>query len=243
MHARRKVLSERFVAGDGVEIGALHQPLWVSGSARVKYVDRMTVEDLRKQYPELAGYNLTTVDRIDDGEKLSTFAAGSLDFVIANHMLEHCENPIGTIRSHLSKLKPGGVLYYAVPDKRFTFDVNRPLTDWEHLLRDDTEGTAWSREGHFREYAALVHNAHPGEEMESEVKKLMSINYSIHFHVWDAESFRSFIDRTRERIGPGSFEVDVLEENEMEIVAVLRKPREKGLGGRLGAMWSRLVGK
>jgi len=151
MHARRRELSVRFVARAGIKIGAQHQPLWTAELAKLMYVDRMSVDELRKQYPELAGYNLTHVDRIDDGKKLTTFPGRSLDFVIANHMLEHCENPNGTVRAHLSKLKPGGVLYYAVPHRRFTFDVERPLTDWEHLVRDDTEGTAWSREGHYRQ--------------------------------------------------------------------------------------------
>lgn len=220
MHARRQELSARFLRGQGVEIGALHQPLWVPSRAKVIYVDRMDVSALRQHYPELASLPLTRVDRIDDGERLGTFADGSLDFVIANHMLEHCENPIGAVRNHLSKLKPGGVLYYAVPDKRWTFDVRRPLTEWSHLEADDRDGPAASRLGHFREYVELVENATPGEACEQRVRQLMEMNYSIHFHVWDAASFADFIERLRRKLG---FAVEVLEENQIEVLAVLRK--------------------
>src|SRR5712691_699882 len=161
MLARRREVSARFLQGTGIEIGALHYPLWVDPDrARVRYVDRLTVPELRQQYPELAAYALVEVDVVDDGEKLSSFADGTLDFVIGNHMLEHCENPIGTTRNHLAKVRPGGVLYYAVPDKRYSFDVDRPLTSFEHLVRDDREGPAWSRLEHFRELGAARQQAH-----------------------------------------------------------------------------------
>lgn len=239
MHARRRELAARFLRGSGVEIGALHQPLWVPPNVQVTYVDRMDVARLREHYPELAALPLTRVDRIDDGETLATFPDGSLDFVVANHMLEHCENPIGTVRRHLAKLRPGGVLYYAVPDKRKTFDVRRPLTDWAHLEADDRDGPAASREGHFREYVALVENAPPGEPLEARVRQLMAMNYSIHFHVWDAVSFREFVEKLRGRLG---FTVEVLEENEMEVVTVLRKGGGSAAGRVRGGWWRRLLG-
>ena len=140
----REDLAEAFIAGTGLEIGALHQPLRVSTSAKVRYVDRMDVAGLREHYPELQRLKLVTVDVIDDGEKLKTVANGSQDFLIANHFLEHTQNPIGTLRRFFEVLRVGGVLYLAIPDKRGTFDRNRPLTSFEHLLKDDRQGPAWS---------------------------------------------------------------------------------------------------
>jgi SAM-dependent methyltransferase len=131
----RAELAARYVAGEGLEIGARNWPLAVPDTARVRYVDRMSVAELRSEYPELASETLTPVDVVDDGEALATISNGSLDFIVANHFLEHCENPIATIETHLTKLAPGGVLYYAVPDKRFTFDVNRPVTPLDHIVR------------------------------------------------------------------------------------------------------------
>jgi len=104
MLARRREVSARFLQGTGIEIGALHYPLWVDPDrARVRYVDRLTVPELREQYPELSAYALVEVDVVDDGETLSSFADSTLDFVIGNHMLEHCENPLGTTRNYLAR--------------------------------------------------------------------------------------------------------------------------------------------
>ena len=49
----RETIADVFLRGDGIEIGALHQPLPVPPSARVKYVDRMPAPELRRQYQEL----------------------------------------------------------------------------------------------------------------------------------------------------------------------------------------------
>ena len=185
-------------------------------------MDRLTVPELREQYPELAEYALVEVDVVDDGETLSSFADGTLDFVIGNHMLEHCENPLGTTRNHLAKVRPGGVLYYAVPDKRYSFDVDRPLTSFEHLVRDDCEGPAWSRLEHFREWARLVNKHTQPEDAEANVRELLARNYSIHFHVWDQPTFTDFLARGGAYLGEG-FRVEYLEPNDTELITVLRK--------------------
>jgi SAM-dependent methyltransferase len=224
MLARRREVSVRYLAGDGIEIGALHYPLWTDPArARVRYVDRLTVPELRQQYPELAPYDLVAVDVLDDGETLGSFSDESLDFIVGNHMLEHCENPLGTIRNHLRKVRRGGILYSAVPDKRMSFDVARPLTPFEHLVRDDQEGPAGSRLDHFREWAELVNKQRRPEDLEANVRKLLAQNYSIHFHVWDATTYADFLDRARAYLRE-AFRVEHLERNDTEIITVLRRP-------------------
>lgn len=47
----RREIAFRFLNGDGIEIGALHSPLEVPDTARVRYMDRMPVAKLREQYP------------------------------------------------------------------------------------------------------------------------------------------------------------------------------------------------
>jgi SAM-dependent methyltransferase len=190
----RKSLAKRFIRGCGIEIGALHNPLWVPPGSRVTYVDRMDENDLRRHYPELNDLPLVKVNIVDDGEKLTAFEPNSQDFIIANHFLEHTQDPIGTVRRHLEVLRPGGVLYMAVPDRRFTFDKARPESDFAHVLRDHVEGPEWSHDGHIREFASLV-MGHSGEQLESAVNGLKATNYSIHFHVWSEASFRDFLHR------------------------------------------------
>ena len=62
----------------------MHRSLF-PGDVVVRYVDRMSVEDLCQQYPEMADQNLVHVDIIADGEMLDGIEDGSQDFVIANH--------------------------------------------------------------------------------------------------------------------------------------------------------------
>jgi hypothetical protein len=101
----RAELAARFLSGLGLEIGGLHAPLEVPWHVQVRYVDRATVDQLRHEYPELSAERLTPVDIVDDGEVLTTIPDVSQDFIVANHFLEHCEDPIGTIGVHLSKVE------------------------------------------------------------------------------------------------------------------------------------------
>lgn len=196
--AMRKALSFAFVRGAGIEIGALHSPLPVADGVRVRYVDRMGVEGLRKEYPDLGVLNFAHVDVVDDGEKLHTIADASQDFVIANHFLEHTQDPIGTVRRFLAVLRPGGVLYLTVPDKRFTFDTDRPLTTVDHVVRDHEEGPAWSYRDHCYEFSRFVHHF-DGAELEQHVDAIIRDNYSIHFHVWTHDTFHDFLAAVRQR--------------------------------------------
>ena len=109
----REVLASVYLRGSGIEIGALQGPLRVPRAVKVRYVDRMTVADLRKQYPELKYHKLVDVDIIDDGESLSTIGDASQDFVIAIHFLEHCENPIKAVSNFVRVVREGGFFSFA----------------------------------------------------------------------------------------------------------------------------------
>lgn len=229
----RTEFSNRFLAGEGIEIGPLHQPLPMPPHARARYVDRMHVDELRREYPELAEWDLTDVDIVDDGEALATIADASQDFIVANHFLEHCENPIRTIETHLGKLKPGGVLFYAVPDKRFTFDFRRPVTALEHMVADYEEGPERSRSEHYEEWSRLVVDeespsvgtlaqANSEEWVAKKARELEESRYSIHMHVWTQAEFLRLILDVRERFGE-PFDLEAAARQSIEFIVVLRK--------------------
>lgn len=229
----RREFAARFLVGQGLEIGALHQPLATPPQTRVRYVDRMSVEKLREEYPELVDWNLTSVDVIDNGELLSTVSDSSQDFIIANHFLEHCEDPITTIGTHLSKLKKGGILFYAVPDKRYTFDFRRPLTPLDHMVDDHEQGSERSRSEHYEEWARLVINeessavaiteqTQPEEWIARKAQELEAARYSIHMHVWTQAEFLQLILHCRERFA-GAFDIEAAARQSIEFVVVLRK--------------------
>lgn len=187
-----------FLKGEGIEIGALHQPMRLEGLpvTRIQYVDRIPLAALREHYPELTGYKFVPVDVIDDGEILSSFSANSLDFVIANHFIEHTSNPIGTLRNWQLKLRQGGVIFMAIPDMRFTFDSSRPMTTLEHLASDDTllpSERERADQKHYLEYASLVNNQR-GDDVAPHATFLKSVGYSIHYHTFIPESYRRMLE-------------------------------------------------
>jgi predicted SAM-dependent methyltransferase len=217
----RKEIADRYLNGEGIEVGALHSPLEVPAGVKVYYVDRMSVADLRQQYPELAGHNLVEADIVDNGETLESIKDNFWDFVIANHMIEHCQNPIGTIENFLRVLKPGGLVYMGVPDKRYTFDRDRPLTSLDHLIQDYKEGPEWSKQSHFEEWVRLVEKS-PEENMAVRMQALIDMDYSIHYHVWTAENFPELLQYAQNNL-PFGFEVELFQENFGEVILILRK--------------------
>ena len=196
----RRRLARRYLRGEGLEVGALHQPLALRRGVRVRYVDRHSVDQLRLHYPELRDQELVPVDVIDDGETLATVPDASVDFVVANHFLEHTQDPIGTLGHHLRR---AAARRDPVPrPARQAPHVRRPPAGdaIEHLVRDHAEGPAWSRRGHFEEWAALVEGVAP-DAVAERARELESYDYSIHFHVWTPTAFTAFSAMPRPRSG------------------------------------------
>jgi len=216
----REFVANTFIRGQGIEIGALHMPLRVPRSAKVRYVDRFTVADLRKHYPELNDKDLVQVDILADGERLESISDSTEDFVIANHFIEHCQDPIGALENIFRVLKPGGTLYLAIPDKRNSFDAERPVTTLEHLMRDYHEGPAWSRRQHFEEWTRLVNKVQDDAAAETEIAQNMAIDYSIHYHVWTQSEMLELLVAFRKMV---SFEVELCLKNGPEVIFILRK--------------------
>ena len=204
-----------------MEIGALHSPLPLPPDATVRYVDRMDCTGLRNHYPELAAETLVEVDIVDDGETLSSQQDSSVDFVIANHFIEHTQDPLGTLANHLRVLRPGGVLYLAVPHRRRTFDADRRPVSLEHIVRDHREGPDWSRALHQEEWARLVDKV-PAAEVAARVQELEQSDYSIHFHVWAPREFRALLEYARSEMQL-PFTIETLRHNGYEFIAVLKR--------------------
>lgn len=157
--------------GKGVEIGALQNPLDISGLLvdEVKYVD--------------------------DCETLNSIQNESLDFIIANHLFEHLSDPIGSLKRSHTKLANDGVIFLAVPDNNKTFDIERELTSLGHLVIDsklDVETRKVLDRGHFYQWAIFVQKK-KGKDSAQSAEQLIKEEYSIHYHTYTFESFKKII--------------------------------------------------
>ncbi len=216
---QRADLARRYLHGRGLEIGALHDPLRVPPPAQVDYVDRLTADELRARYPTFNHKPIVIPSVIDDSTTLATVADNSYDFVIANHVIEHIEDPIRALRTWLRVIRPGGVVYLAVPDKRRTFDQDRPSTPIDHLERDFADGPDWSRRDHYREYALLAEHR-PPEEVEDRAAEMEAEQMDIHFHVWDRQEFLALLSHLA---GTLDFDIETAQANGIETLVILRK--------------------
>jgi SAM-dependent methyltransferase len=117
----------------GVEIGGSAQnPFAIRGCWNVDYTaDPSTV--FKQAEREACGGTLR-VDVVAVADALP-FADGSLDYLIASHVLEHCFDVIGTLEEWLRTIRSGGVLYCIIPHKARTFDKDRPRTKLADLIR------------------------------------------------------------------------------------------------------------
>ena len=206
----------------GIEIGGANNPINMIDKRiiilQVDYCDHSTKNDVFKDK------HLVKVDIVDDGEKLTTIQDDSLDFIVACHMLEHCKNPIGTIRNFIAKVKTGGIIFLAVPDKRYSFDRNREITLFEHLVLDDMDPSdTRDREHFFNEKPEVFFT----EQEINRVQKSIENDERKHFHVWDSNAFLEFIYEAKKYLNH-TYSIELVGnlENGLisnEILCVLRK--------------------
>jgi SAM-dependent methyltransferase len=227
-------LSYFYLKGVGIEIGPLDRPLPLyAGVKKCFYIDIRLPSELRECYPERKGKFF--VDIKGDGAALPFLKKESLDFIIALNFLEHTPNPLGTIVSHLEKLKPNGVLFYSLPDKRYTFDRERQLTTLDHLIAD-FKGKDTTEE-HYKEWIEKVEKITAPKEFEKRLHFLKAINFPIHFHTFIPETFIeaiSFLSFNQHL--PLYLEI-LLREQDFFIVVLKKKPITKIISSMLGSQW------
>jgi len=175
------------LTGRGIEIGAHDRPL---PGIQPFYVDR---------FREFAG-SKCPAHVLADAARLP-FRDGSLDYVACSHVLEHLADPAGAIVEWCRALKPGGILYMVVPDRRLTFDRGRARTSIAHLLQDFDRGTTDSDPTHIDEYFDRVDvreldpSLRPGQEERFREEHRAAHHQAaregkqlnIHFHVFESE--------------------------------------------------------
>lgn len=215
----REDLARYYLAGDGIEVGAFSMPVRVPPGARVRYVDYASKAELLEQYgvETTQPKGMPETDVVDDATTLATFADASLDFVIASHVLEHLEDPVGALKSFVRVLRPGGIAFVILPDARYSFDAARERTTVEHLLADHEHGPERSRRAHYEEWARVIESV-PPERVAARADEFAAQDARHHFHVWELETF---VELVLALALPARLEL--AQRNDTEFVVVLRK--------------------
>ena len=235
----------RWLREPGVEIGACKTPI---PGIKPIYVDR-----IRKyaNQPCLADY-------FGDACALP-FHDQSLNYVASSHVLEHTANPVAALMEWYRVLRPGGIIYCVVPDKRYTWDRPRATTPVAHLFDDYRHGTTPADDTHIDDFVDGVVAEEffgplaPAElaAKRAEYKAILrgfvrsGQDINIHYHVFEPDSVRALIEQmkhhpaTRCRWELVGFAEQFPDDVPNGILAVIRA--DKSLADRGRAAWRRLV--
>lgn len=186
----------------GVEIGAFKYPV---PGIKPFYVDCFTEFGHEKVYADYYGHG-----------SFLPFKDNSLDYVVASHVIEHIANPIAAFAEWYRVLRPGGLIYMVVPDRRYTFDRPRPLTPLDHFFDDYSRNTTAGDATHIDDFAfgvdwaqfdpatsadqAPAKRAELAAGLHHAVKSGGQIN--IHFHVFEPDNVIGLIQRLAEGENP-----------------------------------------
>jgi SAM-dependent methyltransferase len=213
-------LSLEFASGSGIELAPLASAWPRHDRMNVKYVERYSHAELMKQYPDINEEHLAPIDFFEDARTLPSFKANSQDFVLHSHLLEHSDNPLRSFERWLEVLKVGGVMLGAVPNKDYTFDVDRPLT----LFRDLEAaymGSSLFKVGAL--YSFFKHVDKMDDQKISEnIARAMDSDSHVHFPVWDFQTFANFLERAEEVI-KFKYDVKSFEKSGGEMLFCLRR--------------------
>lgn len=212
-------LAQKYIRGRGIEIGGLHYPLEVPPGAKVTYVDRLPPEEAHPDVKHLVKIKDLV---LDDAEKLDRFEINSLDFIIANHVIEHCHDPIGTLWMWAQTLVPGGIIFAAVPEKTQTFDAPRAVTKLQHVIEDAKQGVGRTDDvDHYREWLSMIDKVQE-PELTKRVEQCCRERANIHFHVWDNAAMREMLAYVVE---PNLVELVEFVPNGAETIWILRRTK------------------
>lgn len=231
----RSRLASKYLAGTGLEIGAMHRPLRVPSRAKVKYVDIATKAESVRKFPELNPRDIVDVEYVADGFTLEGLPEGRFDFLIANHVLEHSPDPIATLVRWHDVLKGSGILFCSVPIADMCFDKGRAITPYSHMLEDYRAGVGTDpavararNRDHYLDWLTISLPAIEGRAapsagaLDGRIDDLAAESTEIHFHTFSPPSVRSLFEGVRRDVLPGLQVLEVADSGG-EVIVVARK--------------------
>ncbi|MFM0292782.1 MULTISPECIES: class I SAM-dependent methyltransferase [Paraburkholderia] len=138
---RGHLLKHIDLSGVGLEIGPYDQPTVFKSEADVRYLDWKDKEQLVQEctHPDMI-VDIPDIDYVVHSNRYCDYIADKFDYIIANHVMEHAPNMIQWLSDLCDMMQPGGVLFLALPDKKFSFDKYRQDTALSHFVAEYLAG-------------------------------------------------------------------------------------------------------
>ena len=224
-NARREFLLElENVKGSvGLEIGPLNKPLVkkeeLENNGEIFYLDHLSTEELQEKYKDEASVKTDEIVSVDfvcrDGDIIKATSGHTFDYVVASHMIEHAPNLLLFLSEVHNILKPGGTCVLIIPDKRFTFDINRPVSTFGSVLESFLSKATYPSISAVYDHSAMAinangHNLWHGIVNADDSRLLASENigweaahrvhkeghyYDVHVNIFTPESFCSILEK------------------------------------------------
>jgi hypothetical protein len=125
----------------GLEIGAFDLPFVTRTMGLVEFADQFTTSDLKDKAERLRGHSPDFVETVDYVLSRTPLASLPSDYewIAAAHVVEHAPDLIGWFKVIGDRLCGSGVLFCVIPDCRYTFDLNRPVSSVGKIIQDHLE--------------------------------------------------------------------------------------------------------
>jgi len=182
----------RYITGSGYEIGAQNSPLMCTNADRIMYIDYLSRTESAQKY-NIQENKCVEVDIIADANDLTCIPPDSASFIIANHVLEHCQNPVSTLQGWMRILRTKGILFLTLPNyKANEFDFEKSPTSVNHFIEDSRKASRGEdiATEHIKEHIQLIDGIDPydKERFSRRYREIVASNLHTHYHVFDRKN-------------------------------------------------------
>ena len=175
-------------------------------------------------YPEVDTSKIEPVDFVwRGGSLLDTVPShlhGTFDAFIASHVIEHTTDVIAFLQAACALIKPEGRIILALPDKRKCFDLYRPLSTTGEAIVAHRENRSRHNMRTHLDYGLLMatRNGGPGWFINEQGRAKFYSDFSVANDFADRASSPEYVDAHQWIFVPASFELLVLELNQIGLL-------------------------
>jgi SAM-dependent methyltransferase len=181
-------MSMRWLRGDGIEIGAGAYPTRLFGNARTVLADT----DPKLKF---GGTSVDVIFSLDQPNLEDLIGRDRFDFAIASHVLEHVDSLLRGLENLTRIVKPGGIIYVALPLKQYLHDKDwMPDFPFEHHVAEYSEPLSFAAhhdqlvsDEHFRRHGDRI-QIHPANR------------FLYHKHNYDFQDWTKVLLRATEHL-------------------------------------------